>query len=389
MLPRLSVYRVRILLVVLLLSACGQFSISLQPQNSSDIREESSPPPTAALDVLSPTTGAEPGEAEALVDDAYLSRLSLFPPSDGNKWVIYENVEHGFAFQYPDRWQLMEIPGTTREQRAPSPWADAVLLKNGVYELIIWFNKTSEDRSFLKMMDRGDRFEEGTIDILGESLPIIAIQSDESTTAILYGDEHFWVGDLHFSIALVDTSNGQEAAPEIPPSVKNEVAKMLGSLVAAGVDYTPPLPERIVDNLPCIALDESDAWWVICNMRDGLRSGNVSTLPQWMTNPFALGYWGSEWTSRSPYEVVEELKNVRLPANTGTLTFTHEREAFPPLAGIPPEGMLGPEDYVSQVVYSEGWGAEGYGAALLLFGPDSAGETKLKAIVLSHQHFDK
>ncbi len=331
----------------------------------------------------------EPQNGQDQMDDVYLSRIVPLPPSGDDKWALYDNPEHQFAFQYPDRWQLLEIPGETRELSAPSPLADAVLLKNGVFELTIWFNKINEDRSFLKMVTRGDRYAEDPITFLGESLPVIAIKSGGATTAILYGDEHFWAGDLHFSIALLDISEGQEAGPEIPPRIKNDVVKILGSLVASSVDYIPSHPAPIVDDLPCNTVDSSSAGWTICNVRDALISGNLSTLSQWVDDPFPFGFWGSEYVLQSPQEMIQALRRSHLPANTAGLTFTVNQDVFPPLAGIPPERMLGPDVLITTVVYSEGWGQDGVGAALLLFGPDELEQTKLRSIVLARQHFDR
>ncbi|TFH35219.1 MAG: hypothetical protein E4G99_07775, partial [Anaerolineales bacterium] len=253
---------------------------------------------------------------------------------------------------------------------------------------MIWFNKTADDRSFLQAVNSGNRESAGTFNMLGEDFPIFIVWENGVETTVLYGDEHFSVGDLHFSIALINLDRGQEGGPDIPPGLKREVEQILGSFVAASVDYTPLGPIPLSDDLPCATAEESSSWWVICNVRDALLSGNLSTLQLWMSNPFPLGYWASEWTTRSPSEVIEELRAYRLPENLGSLTFTSNREQFPPLYGMPIEGMLGPDVKIEQVLYSEGWGADGSGAALLLFGPDEAGATRLKAILVSQQHFD-
>ena len=71
------------------------------------------------------------------------------------------------------------------------------------------------------------------------------------------------------------------------------------------------------------------------------------------------------------------------------MTFTTEREAFPPLQGIPPESLLDPAVNIVQVVYSEGWGEDMLGAALLYFAQDECDGFYWYGLVYSYSHFDK
>ena len=70
-------------------------------------------------------------------------------------------------------------------------------------------------------------------------------------------------------------------------------------------------------------------------------------------------------------------------------TFTADRNAFPPLAGTPVEFMFGPEQPVDLVLYSEGWGLEGQGSALLYFMENGDGNLVWFAMVYSEAHFDQ
>jgi hypothetical protein len=146
------------------------------------------------------------------------------------------------------------------------------------------------------------------------------------------------------------------------------------------------------DILPfdCEAVGESDeAGWVVCNVIAGLRSRNLSALHGFMADPFTIGYWGSEGFSASPEEITAELAQYRLPADPSSpLAFTTERGDFPPLAGQPPETLFGPDLDVLQVVYSEGWGLDGQGAALLYFVRDGSGDVSWRALAYSDSHFD-
>jgi hypothetical protein len=56
---------------------------------------------------------------------------------------------------------------------------------------------------------------------------------------------------------------------------------------------------------------------------------------------------------------------------------------------MPPEQMFGPDVDILEVVYSEGWGPDRQGAALLYIAKGSAGNIYLHGLVYSHQHFDK
>jgi hypothetical protein len=88
---------------------------------------------------------------------------------------------------------------------------------------------------------------------------------------------------------------------------------------------------------------------------------------------FHIGYWLSEGITLTPSDLHTQLANYLLPPNEDELTFTTDRNAFPPLAGMPPENMFGPNVKVALVVYSEGWGVDGQEAALLYFAQDQCG----------------
>ena len=108
-----------------------------------------------------------------------------------------------------------------------------------------------------------------------------------------------------------------------------------------------------------------------------------------MADPFTIGYWGSEGGWASPEDMVRELDNARLPQDTSGLTFTTDRALFPPLAGAPPEQMFGPDLNPSLLVYSEGWGPDGLGAAILYLVEDDSGTYHWRNLAYSHEHFDR
>ncbi|HSM69649.1 MAG TPA: hypothetical protein VK830_08035, partial [Xanthomonadales bacterium] len=117
---------------------------------------------------------------------------------------------------------------------------------------------------------------------------------------------------------------------------------------------------------------------------------NLAALHGYMADPFALGYWASEFRSASPPEITTELAQYRLPADPASaMTFTTDRGQFPPLGGMPVEGMFGPDVNIAQVIYSEGWGQDGAGAALLFIAQNDSGAYYWHSMIYSDGHFDK
>ena len=144
--------------------------------------------------------------------------------------------------------------------------------------------------------------------------------------------------------------------------------------------------------LPCESVSPGSAEYVACNVQDSLISRDLAALRSYMADPFILGYWGSEGISDTPEVIIEQIKelyNYDAPDYTPRLSFTSDRSEFPPLGGITPESMFGPDVNVSLVIYSEGWEPEGQGAALFMIAQDSNGEYYLPGMAYSGEHFDK
>jgi hypothetical protein len=108
-----------------------------------------------------------------------------------------------------------------------------------------------------------------------------------------------------------------------------------------------------------------------------------------MEEPFKIGYWQSEGATRTREEAINEIVGNYLAEVPGGETFTMGRSEFPPLFGQPPENMFGPDDNPDAIVYSEGWGKDGQGAALLYFKLNSDGKYVFYAMVIAQGHFDK
>lgn len=91
-------------------------------------------------------------------------------------------------------------------------------------------------------------------------------------------------------------------------------------------------------------------------------------------DPFTYRKWGSDVETLSPDNFATRLANsLYIAYEPGGMTFTTNREEFPPFDGIPPESILVPGVTFVQVVYSEGWGLIGLGTAMLYYAQDECG----------------
>ncbi len=146
-----------------------------------------------------------------------------------------------------------------------------------------------------------------------------------------------------------------------------------------GTDPTP-----LQGTLNCAAITEEDRlMWAACNIQDSLLSGNTQPLPGYMGDNFELIYWNSSLLALTPEQALEEITNNLLPPNTGAMTFTTDEALFPPRPGkAPPPGTI-------EEIYSEGWGQDGQGAALLYIAEDANGEYIFSGLMFSEKHFDK
>jgi hypothetical protein len=188
-------------------------------------------------------------------------------------------------------------------------------------------------------------------------------------------------GILH-SIALT-----QAVAVQIPgalpgPPPEGFYAACLKDLYSSS-DTTP-----LSNELACEGVFVDTALSLACQVQDALMARDIDQLRSLMKDPFAIGYWQSEGVESSPDAASAELDRYRLPADASGLTFTTDRSQFPPLFGMPPENMFGPDANVELVVYSEGWGTDGFGAALLFISHTDGGSYDWHGMVVAPAHFD-
>jgi hypothetical protein len=154
--------------------------------------------------------------------------------------------------------------------------------------------------------------------------------------------------------------------------------------------FEPVASSDAADALGCLTAVAGTAESVACNVMDGIRSRNTAALPSFMADPFIIGYWRSEGISVTPAKAIAELSNALLPVDPGAhlLTFTTDRSQFPSLLDMPVEGMFGPDVAIAHIIYSEGWGLDGQGAALIFIAHNEDG-FYWHGLIFSFEHFDK
>ncbi len=152
-----------------------------------------------------------------------------------------------------------------------------------------------------------------------------------------------------------------------------------------GSDGSPTEPPT--DSLPCpAAVGSPEA--LACAIQAALRSRDLARAAELMADPFMVGYWRSEGRQLSPTAMADELNSSGLPADSSGLTFTTDRSRFPAFEGIPVDGMFGPDVDIALVIYSQGWSADGAGAALIFIAYDEMGRPVWHGLGLASAGFE-
>jgi len=183
-----------------------------------------------------------------------------------------------------------------------------------------------------------------------------------------------------------------EVSVNMPGIFPNSLPKGLNAACLGETTENPQFTETLeeTNQLLCKQITPVELGIVACNIQDGIISRNTAPLLSYMTDPFSIGYWGSEWRDDTPRSILEEVQMYRLPSDGSLpLTFTVDRSTFPPLAGQNVDAMFGPDINIAMVIYSEGWGTDGKGAALIFITQDVTGAYVWSGLLVSFTHFDK
>lgn len=177
--------------------------------------------------------------------------------------------------------------------------------------------------------------------------------------------------------------------PNIPPANPPEgmAASCLGQFQPT---QEQPAGNTFAGTLECATVTDAETlMWILCNVQASFISRNTQPLLGYMGDRFRIGYWQSEGAELTREEALNELVGTHMPVNTAGLTFTQDETLFPPLFGMQPEQIFPPDANIVEVVYSEGWGQQGQGAALLYFAQEPNGRIYFYGMVIAQQHFDK
>jgi hypothetical protein len=351
-----------LLIISIALAACGMVEVQgqiLNPSESVSSQTAAVQPPTEA-----PTSA--PTDTPA-------------PPQLSFEAVTYQDKEAGFAFEYPSDWGIGYTENQSRGkivqlQDASGPRLDiVVLLWDPKHDLpaFVEVRKIAWESSGITIQ------QEGSVTLTsGQEAEYYIVEGQD-------GDQGFFffstLGDRYLQLSgNDDVALMEEIAGTVRLFEPSEPVSESTETVVAGEPFD------------CFKVSDQSENWVPCNVIDGIRSRNLYALHGYMANPFVIVYWGSESRSDTPKGITEELQSYRLPQDPyAPMTFTADRDAFPPLAGTPVEDLLGPDVNPVLVLYSEGWGTDGLGAALLYFAQNTQGKLYWYALVISGTHFDK
>jgi hypothetical protein len=214
----------------------------------------------------------------------------------------------------------------------------------------------------------------------------------------LLAEEDWLLAEGHPAAAFTLETVEGEIAYFFLTTIGDRYLELSGSpqteLVAA-VAHTVRLFEPVTASdahrdLGCSTAGEGTSEWVACNVMDALSSRNLAALPGYIGEQLVIGYWLSEGITVPPADAPAELQNLlAADGSMFPLTFTVDQDQFPPLMNMGVEGMFGPDVAVAHIIYSEGWGQDGLGAALIFIASDGAGGFYWHGMIYSAEHFDK
>ncbi|HKZ83504.1 MAG TPA: hypothetical protein VJ793_07585 [Anaerolineae bacterium] len=125
----------------------------------------------------------------------------------------------------------------------------------------------------------------------------------------------------------------------------------------------------------------------VAALTKALDERDWAALQAQMGDPFVIGYWRSEGVSLSPQEAIEQLQTNLLSADA-TLTYTTDESEFPSLDGTPLGSIWGPDVKVVQPIFSQGWGPDGKGEAILAVAEQPDGSTYWYGMIYAREGFD-
>ena len=301
------------------------------------------------------------------------------PGDDATSEAIWENGGTNINLGYLDPSNLGLAPDASLENVAQAIYADSEV------ELVRTDIVTMNGQPGLRGSTQSPTAGEGSFYLfLLESGIVLSLTPGPN------GDTHLDIMPILNSIALTPEVgvNLPTVRPANPPAGMG--AECMG---VQAVEVVPAQPaadsDPLTGTLDCSGVTTEDMlMWVACNVQDSFLSQNTQPLPGFMEEDFLIGYWQSEGRVLDRFTAAEEITQ-RMPPDTSQMSFSMNEDTFPPLLGMEPEQLVNPDINISAVVYSEGWGENREGAALLYFAQDADNRTYFYGIVFAQGHFDK
>jgi hypothetical protein len=416
--------------LVLLLVSCEQ--PAAVPTFTTAGTTEALFPTATATPTSEPTATAVPTPTiEPSPEPTATTEPTATPTPDGSQfWVEMQDPHYGVGFAVPCYWEVnfpaeypergsgisYSIRNYTEEYALSFPRGEGVFEAGGI----------KIDMSFMNGpfwgADAGTSLS-GFVTALYSGVPDITVLETEEqaingqpalrvTTEGTFGTGQFYLFAVSDEVYLLFGPNTEALdAPDVlhvlsSIALTSEVAVAIPDAVpedppqgllapCMGITELPPNPDALPAG--CKALSFATLEELRSGLEAYLNVANTGGLAyEYVNEPFAVGLWQSEGQEMGRNEFFGRLANsyYRFQAESiaegepSQLTFTTDRDEFPPMNGMPVEGMFGPDVNIAEVIYSEGWGEHGDGAALIYLAEDDCGKYYWHGLIFSEGHFD-
>ena len=151
-------------------------------------------------------------------------------------------------------------------------------------------------------------------------------------------------------------------------AVVDALNQVLGQPVAAG------------RGAPLLPLDTATI------LSDAFAAADYETLQGLMGESLTIGYWLSDGQTLAPAQAVEQLRLFLLP-DPASVSFVRDRALFPDLGNMDPATAFGPDVQIVDLVFSQGWGADGRGEAILTIAQGADGSQYWQGIIYASAGF--
>lgn len=401
------------LVILLVLSACGQLAIGI---------ESPTPEGTEAVDAAATLPASEMQASETPAPSAATEPAPTPEPSP--YWVKVTDAQYGVQFAVPCSW-LVNFPegygpGAGAQSYAITNYPDSYALEflrgEGIWEA----GGVKIDMNFMDVatwgIPSGASLNDFANGLYANSEDVRLVSTEELmvngqaallvTTESIFGSGQFYLMAVNESIYLVFAPNPEAASNPDVLAILNSIAitsdtgvqmpQITPGAPPAGLSATclemPGAANQFQPaalELDCQEIAENSVDWVACNVQDSIRSRNTAALLSYMVDPFSVDYWRSEGVDMAPEAFLDLLQTTLLAADPSIpMSFTKLRGLFPRLDGQDPASLVGSQVNAVEIIYSQGWGADRQGEALLFISQNPSGDYKFTNLVYAAQGFE-